>query len=652
MSALGGRHAHGERRNTREPDVEEASSVPDENGACLPGMRVPRAAPMNLPNLPLPHLSMPKFGGAHPNGDSYAHMRADDWGRFVRSRFHFAGESPSENQHEDTGPRSRSAHRSGRPHASAPNGLMRRHTRSGDELESRTPGEPENETSASASRDTQQMVADDLDSGKPPWMPMSLWAPMAGLSSLSIPSIPLSKHASPPESGPSSPSRPDQLQRARTLPNSSRFHGNPASIIARATGSSLGQDRAPPDDGAEAEGNKVEVEHEPRPLAEATGREEELIVLVHGLQGAVEDFTYFQQQLDASAPALAGSVVVYASDVNTDKTHDGVDTGALRLAADIRRVVAAYPTLKSITIVGFSLGGIYTRYVVGLLFDRETGLVAGLTPHKLITVASPNLGVRSFGVYRFIPMPMMGATRYLFGPTGEQLVLMDSAANPLLMHLTSDLNPQGLAFMSALRAFKTRVMYGNMRQDFMVNWGSAVADANVQGIGGVELQDAIIARAKSYKARPIDHDFDDKGCKIAFTYTYPRTDQPADNATPQNGQPLRSQSPSSASPNEETSAEETESTVPPFEEIMSLRLQAAGWQVIAIDFPLALPIAHNRIMAMSRGPIHTWMNASGRRAVHHLVDTLLDHWDDHEPCFSCVNASRDSNKHIPINMFF
>ena len=47
------------------------------------------------------------------------------------------------------------------------------------------------------------------------------------------------------------------------------------------------------------------------------------------------------------------------------------------------------------------------------------------------------------------------------------------------------------------------------------------------------------------------------------------------------------------------------------EELMSKRLHAIGWTVVAVDFPLPLPIAHNYIVAMSRNAIHTWMNASG-----------------------------------------
>lgn len=56
------------------------------------------------------------------------------------------------------------------------------------------------------------------------------------------------------------------------------------------------------------------------------------------------------------------------------------------------------------------------------------------------------------------------------------------------------------------------------------------------------------------------------------------------------------------------------------EVVMAQRLRSIGWWVVGVDFPVALPIAHNRIVAMSRNFIHAWINSAGHRAVHHVVD--------------------------------
>jgi hypothetical protein len=146
----------------------------------------------------------------------------------------------------------------------------------------------------------------------------------------------------------------------------------------------------------------------------------------------------------------------------------------------------------------------------------------------------------------------------------------------------------------------------------MVNWGTSVLDASVDKMSGNDVHAAIHQRAAVAGAEPIDHDFDSKGCKIAFTYAIPGREV-SDGAS--------------------SVVSEGDHRV---EKQMAERLQSVGWQVVGIDLPMPLPFAHNRIMAMSRGPIHTWMNAPGRRAVLHMVDTLVGTFENHERMFEPV----------------
>lgn len=154
---------------------------------------------------------------------------------------------------------------------------------------------------------------------------------------------------------------------------------------------------------------------------------------------------------------------------------------------------------------------------------------------------------------------------------------------------------------------------GNMRQDFMVNWGTSVLDASVQKMSGHDVQGAILDRAAAANAERVDHDHDSKGCKIVFQYSIPK------------GQVESTSVPTISSDGDNH-----------IEESMAHRLQSVGWQVVAIDLPMPLPFAHNRIMAMSRGPFHSWLNAPGRRAVMHLVDTLVGSFENHERLFEPV----------------
>lgn len=305
-------------------------------------------------------------------------------------------------------------------------------------------------------------------------------------------------------------------------------------------------------------------------------------------------------------------MLIHASRVNTDKTHDGVLYGGLRLAEDIRAVVAQYKTLRRIGLMGFSLGGLYVRYAIAVLYDSERGTIAGLQPSSLFIVAAPNLGVRSFGVYRFLPAPVLPMATAFFGETVMQMLLRDDRR--LLLQMTSDRNSMGVKFISALKAFRSRTLYANVRNDFMVNYGTAALDHTVQVLGGPDVE-RIVGMRGALETAGVDDDYDDKGCRICFELKYEEE----------------------VKGEREDEEEEDEQVAEGEEEkVMSRRLKAVGWTVVGVDFPIAMPIAHNRIVAMSRNAMHTWMNAGGRRVVHHLVDAVLKECEEHSPRFQQV----------------
>lgn len=341
----------------------------------------------------------------------------------------------------------------------------------------------------------------------------------------------------------------------------------------------------------------------------------ELLVLAHGLQGTVEDFTYLLEELRGTPAAKGGRLLVHASRVNTDKTHDGIVLGGLRLSEDIRAVIAKHKSLQYISLMGFSLGGLYVRYAAGHLYSADTGRVAGLQPRKIIIVASPNLGVRSFGVYRFLPAPVLPMANIFLGDTVRQLLLQDE--EQLLLAMTTDRNKHGMKFVSALKSFSERWLYANVRNDFMVNYGTAALDHTMQGMdtdARTVVQQQQAGREAIAVEERVDEGYDGRGCRICFQLRYEGKEDGGDG-----------NSVDCAGMNEE--------------EVMSKRLKKVGWSVVGVDFPLAMPIAHNRIVAMSRNAIHTWINAGGRRVVHHLVDTFSCGFDEHEELFRQVRST-------------
>jgi len=59
-------------------------------------------------------------------------------------------------------------------------------------------------------------------------------------------------------------------------------------------------------------------------------------------------------------------------------------------------------SLRSISLVGNSLGGLYARHAAAELWDAQSGRIAGLEPDAFVSVGCPHLGVRQF---TFLPLP-------------------------------------------------------------------------------------------------------------------------------------------------------------------------------------------------------------------------------------------------------
>ncbi|KAA8497730.1 putative lipase [Porphyridium purpureum] len=397
-----------------------------------------------------------------------------------------------------------------------------------------------------------------------------------------------------------------------------------------------------------------------------------LLVLVHGLKGTPEDLGFFQKIIEDDEVRSQRGIMVHATRVNERKTTDGVAAGARRVADDIRRITAlpVARSLQRISVVGFSLGGLYARYAVALLYDHETNTVAGLQPNIIMAVASPHLGVRSFGWLRFCPTPLLWIVRLLFGLTGQQMVLLDKAndqGEPLLAEMCRDTT---LPFLTSLRAFKRRVLYANTANDFMVPFGTATLQPHLQQLR-VQPEFVPPRNATIIEDRHVD------GCRIWYEHEVSSEElpyltnvemdvssralvipdrhvasfrirpEPAEVLVKRMSKAVRRVDGSIATADIVTGAAtevdekgiETNlrdrlnlaATSPKpmtgipvsLEEFMAARLRAVGWRTVCVDFPVPLPIAHNRIVAMARHPVEGWINSPGQRAVQHMAKELL-----------------------------
>nr|XP_025632950.1 putative lipase YOR059C isoform X1 [Arachis hypogaea]XP_025632951.1 putative lipase YOR059C isoform X1 [Arachis hypogaea] len=213
-----------------------------------------------------------------------------------------------------------------------------------------------------------------------------------------------------------------------------------------------------------------------------------LVVMVNGILGSATDWKFAAEQFVQELP---DEVFVHCSERNVSKlTLDGVDVMGERLAEEVREVVRRKPNMRKISFVAHSVGGLVARYAIGKLYrppEREdngdkqrkedsAGKLCGLEAINFITVATPHLGSRGnkqvpflFGVIAFEKLASC-VIHWIFRRTGQHLFLVDDDGGkpPLLKRMVEDCD--GCYFMSALRAFKRRVVYSNVGYDHIVGW--------------------------------------------------------------------------------------------------------------------------------------------------------------------------------------
>lgn len=233
---------------------------------------------------------------------------------------------------------------------------------------------------------------------------------------------------------------------------------------------------------------------------------EHLLVLVHGILASPTDWKYAEGELKAQ---LGNRYLVYASAVNSYlSTLNGIDSAGQRLAEEIGFIVKRTPSLRRISFLGHSLGGLFARYAIAMLYESSAGLpsqtgsrtigeelespgareaengsqkptIAGLEPINFITLASPHLGVRGRQQLPFLlGLPVLEKLAaplapFFVGSTGRQLFLTDGKPSdpPLLLRMATNCD-EG-QFISALGAFKVRTLYANVSYDHMVGWRTA-----------------------------------------------------------------------------------------------------------------------------------------------------------------------------------
>jgi hypothetical protein len=232
--------------------------------------------------------------------------------------------------------------------------------------------------------------------------------------------------------------------------------------------------------------------------------------LVHGFMGNDNEMSYIETALNQAVIASSSDneknnqkFFFHKATCNVDKTYDGIGNGGKRLAEEIKDYVkrsishikqsqhsqkcdkATTTDSANITIsfVGNSLGGLYSRYAIAELFNDRHGMKNGFVIHDgeedvsidgetqqqcktiqvyfnvFATTACPHLGVHRH-TYITLPRFLEKASALFLGETGRDLFRLTG----LLREMT--LAPK---YLDPLGSFRHRIAYSNAHNtDFQV----------------------------------------------------------------------------------------------------------------------------------------------------------------------------------------
>lgn len=288
----------------------------------------------------------------------------------------------------------------------------------------------------------------------------------------------------------------------------------------------------------------------------------DLVVISHGLMGRPFELDYL-----ANALRSQGIQVLLAQGNDFHRTLRGVSAGAESLATEIRAYKAANSHIQRISFVGNSLGGIYARYVVRLLLDENNETLAGMIPFKFMTVATPHLGVRDFNFLDDHGIPAPHFLKRIVGAsmlsTGYDLFLSDATYEDISNSLIYEL-ALNESFLRPLRLFNERRLYANLANDLMVPLGTAAFLPHQQV---AELRRTFRSKTNPGVVTIIP------SVECAASY---HDAEMTKHAPPSVNSALRR---------------------------MADSLNACGWEKVIVYFPGALPLAHNKICALSKPPL-------------------------------------------------
>ncbi|KAK6465279.1 putative serine esterase-domain-containing protein [Scheffersomyces coipomensis] len=201
-----------------------------------------------------------------------------------------------------------------------------------------------------------------------------------------------------------------------------------------------------------------------------------LVVLTHGLWGQPWHMEYLESQINQNVKPTSPNeeIIVYKTGSHTGYlTYDGIDINGKRISDEIiaqTELLSSNSRLDKVTkfsIVGYSLGGLISRYAIGVLFSQN--YFQDIEPINFITFCSPHVGVLNPMNYTIAAKLFNNFAYQFLAYSGSQLFLKDRIENqntPLLVWMA---DPNSYFFQS-LKQFKHRSLYSNLVNDKRTCW--------------------------------------------------------------------------------------------------------------------------------------------------------------------------------------
>jgi hypothetical protein len=252
------------------------------------------------------------------------------------------------------------------------------------------------------------------------------------------------------------------------------------------------------------------------------------------------------------------------------KSLRGIETCASDLVneiVDYLSLIHQNNEVKYLSFVGNSMGGLFIRNAIKLIQESSEMKQFNFKFHKFLTIASPHLGVLKYDLFEgYLPKSQIFRRLAGYGLLQSGKDLMSSGNNSLLYQMATQ-----SAWLNPLKEFKQRRLYVNLFGDSVVPLAT----------GGIMTQTEATALRKKYKHKyGIVH--------VVNSSLSPNTKNQDDDDDDDN-----------------TCIEKKTDLEDGFTQKMIDELNGCDWEKVLVHFEGNIPLAHNKICALTRDP--TWL---------------------------------------------